>query len=182
MKRSSFKKFRDKRPAPVDEIHYTPYDIIWEQIRVDGIKYSVLHKPKKNNKDEWITRAIVKGVEDTNVEELTIPESVEFCDITFPVTWIGHIAFRNCFQLRKVHFPKTLQVIEMAAFFGCHNLDSVVLPDDFERIASEAFAYCHNLKLISVKNQSEISIGEDVFIGCNKNLIVINRDEEQETK
>lgn len=154
---------------------------ICEHVCIDGLMLTLedgLKGGADNGEPQQVHQAIVNGTTDLDVKTLTIPETVEYEGMTFPVRRIGIVAFQDCHRLRRIHFPSTLQAIDMEAFFGCYYLDNIVLPDGFKRLAYAAFGDCCRLKQISVKNLANINVAERVFAGCNENLIIINRDEE----
>lgn len=157
-----------------------------EQVLIDGVIYNVedgsYKCAEKNNKIESTHQAIVEGVEDKEIEELIIPESVTCGGMTFPVRIIGILAFKGCMKLRNIKFPESLRFINALAFDQCYLLDNIVLPDKFRRTDFGAFHDCHNLKHVSVKNIDDILIDESVFKGCNEQLKIESRDEKKNSK
>ena len=75
---------------------------------VDGVRYSV-------NNDS--TTVKVAGGEPTG--NLTIPESVTYGGISYPVTSIGNEAFDGCSGLTSVTIGNSVTSIGKKAFDGC---------------------------------------------------------------
>ena len=92
------------------------------EFTVDGVRYSV-------NKDS--TTVMVAGYPSGNepTGDLTIPESVTFGGISFPVTSIGGSAFDGCSGLTSVTIGNSVTEIGNSAFSGCSGLTSVTIPN-----------------------------------------------------
>ena len=102
-------------------------------------------------------------------------ESVEYGNpfLDAPVTsiyvpdgiWIGHSAFWNCKQLRRVRLPSDISEIGHDAFHGCSALEEITIPDTVINVRYNAFQDCTSLRRldfpISVKY-----VGQDVLAGC----------------
>ncbi len=84
---------------------------------VDGIYYSIL------NDDEV---AVTSG-EYSN--EVNIPETVTFDDVTYSVTAIDSTAFKGCSSLYWLTIPKTIRTIGKYAFQDCYNILYVNITD-----------------------------------------------------
>ena len=82
------------------------------EFTVDSVRYSV------NNGSTTVTVAgYPTGSKPTG--NLTIPESVTFGGISFPVTSIGNKAFYECTGLTSVTIPNSVTSIGIAAFYEC---------------------------------------------------------------
>ena len=89
------------------------------EFTVDGVRYSV------NDDNATVTVAgYPSGNEPTG--NLSIPESVTFRGISFPVTSIGKSAFRDCDGLTSVTIPSSVLYIGNQAFSSCNELTEVV--------------------------------------------------------
>ena len=117
---------------------------------------------------------------------VSIPESVEWNEMTFTVTGIGHRAFAYS-ELTGIHFPKTLTFIQDYAFeytplrsisipdhvtsigeflfTSCQELTEVTLPDGLTRIPDRTFRYCSKLSALAIPAGVE-TIGDWAFDGC----------------
>ena len=153
------------------------------EFTVDGVRYSV-------NDDN--TTVMVAGYPSGNepTGDLTIPESVTFGGISYPVTSIGDEAFCDCSGLTSVTIPNSVTEIGHRAFdeTAWYNNQpdglvyagpvaykykgtmpsgtSIVLKEGTKGIADRAFEDCFGLTSVSIPN-SVTEIGRYAFGGCN---------------
>lgn len=129
---------------------------------------------------------------DESLSEITIPDSV---------TSIGKYTFRNCTNLSTATLSKNLTEISDGLFmdsglekikynnsdnenvlssnikkigaeaFRGTKLESIYIPDGVETIEDRAFENCKDLTDVTISS-SVTSIGENVFAGCSKDLII----------
>lgn len=129
---------------------------------------------------------------DESLSEITIPDSV---------TNIGKYAFRNCTNLSTITLSKNMTEISEGLFmdsglekikynnsdnenvlssnikkigaeaFRGTKLESIYIPDGVETIEDRAFENCKDLTDVTISS-SVTSIGENVFAGCSKDLII----------
>ena len=126
---------------------------------VDGLRYSV------NNDYTTVTVAgYLSGSNPTG--DLTIPESVTFRGISFPVTSIGICAFQYCTGLTSVTIGNSVTKIGNYAFRNCTGLTSVTIGNSVTSIGDYAFLLCSGLTSITTPN-SVTSIGREAFGYCN---------------
>lgn len=93
----------------------------------------------------------------TKLHTINVPEQI---------TKIGEGAFYQCEQLPEFPFPATLTTIDDYAFSYCRNLDGIVLKGtNITRVGTGAFAY--NDKIEEIVIPEEVSIGEQLFVGCS---------------
>lgn len=90
------------------------------------------------------------------IVSVTIPESV---------TTIYHGAFRGCYTIREVKFPKGLKYIGNYAFAFLTELSQLDLPEGVVSMGMGAFRGCVGLKSIVVPDGT-LRIGNDCFYGC----------------
>ena len=114
---------------------------------VDGIYYNFL--------DDNNVEVTFKG--DINYDEeyfndIVIPQSVTYDDVTYMVTAIGREAFAECSQLTSVTFGDHVKSIGSSAFRQCTTLTCVTMPIGLERIGSSAFDNCTSLASITIPN------------------------------
>ena len=114
---------------------------------VDGIYYNFL--------DDNNVEVTFKG--DINYDEeyfndIVIPQSVTYNDVTYMVTAIGREAFAECSQLTSVTFGDHVKSIGSSAFRQCTTLTCVTMPIGLERIGSSAFDNCTSLASITIPN------------------------------
>ena len=88
------------------------------EFTVDGVRYSV-------NDDN--TTVMVAGYPSGSkpIGDLTIPESVTYGGISYPVTSIGNKAFFCCSGLTSVTIPNSVTSIGNYAFDGCSGLTRI---------------------------------------------------------
>ena len=153
------------------------------EFTVDGVRYSV-------NDDN--TTVMVAGYPSGNepTGDLTIPESVTFGGISFPVTSIGEGAFEDYSGLTSVTIPSSVTYIGKYAFYGTawYNNQpdglvyagpvaykykgtmpsgtSIVLKEGIKGIADYAFEGCRGLTSVTIGN-SVTSIGYYAFWDCS---------------
>ena len=119
---------------------------------------------------------------------ITIPATVVFDEVTYPVTKVGfgafsvsagltsvtlpvgideieRNAFYSCTSLGTVTLPAGLEIIGAEAFEGCSLLTSITLPDGLKEIHGTAFHNCALLASLHIPVSVNI-IGEQVFRGC----------------
>ena len=74
------------------------------------------------------------------IESATIPEKVNYCDITYVVKRIGAGAFEDCYALTSVTIPNSITSIESFAFKNCQSLNSIKIPQSVGFIKPTAFS------------------------------------------
>ena len=127
------------------------------EFTVDGVRYSV-------NNDNTTVTVVGYPLGSKPTGDLTIPESVTFGGISFPVTSIGRSAFEYCSGLTSVTIPGSVTSIGVWAFSNCTGLTSVTIPGSVTSIGVGAFFGCSGLKRIDAyPNPAKVSMGSDVF-------------------
>ncbi len=91
------------------------------------------------------------------LKELTLPDSLKIID---------HFTFYDCYYLRTVRMPKTLEFLGELSFAGCERLESIVVPDGLETILSCTFSLCLRLREVHIPH-SVTFIEYDAFYGCD---------------
>lgn len=74
------------------------------------------------------------------IASTTIPEKVNYCDITYVVKRIGAGAFEDCYALTSVTIPNSITSIESFAFKNCQSLNSINIPQSVVFIKPTAFS------------------------------------------
>ena len=78
---------------------------------------------------------------------------------------VGSFAFYECISMKKIILPATLENICTHAFEGCKSLNNVDFPISLKVIQDYAFSNCSSLTNIILHNN--VTLGYDVFEGCN---------------
>ena len=112
--------------------------------------------------------------------DVTIPATVSYRDVVYPVTAIDQSAFRDCYALTSVTIPASVTAIGENAFAGCTSLDSVEISDlsvwcsiDFFSKSSNPCNRAHHLYLNGTEivdlviPDSVSSISSFAFTGCS---------------
>ena len=94
-----------------------------------------------------------------------VQETVEYDGEAYTVTAIGDEAFNNCWGLKAVSLPSTLQTVGQLAFGYCTSLRSVSIPEEVTKIDNEAFTGCSALASVEIGSSVE-TIGDYAFFGC----------------
>ena len=118
---------------------------------VDGISYTI------SGSNVSVTSGAYTGA-------ITIPATVTYNSITYPVTAIGNMAFASCSDLTSVSIPSSVTAIGEDAFYHCTGLTSLVIPSSVSSIGNYAFEYA-GLTSITIPS-SVSSIGQHTFNFC----------------
>ena len=128
-------------------------DIIYK-----GIYYNINHKSQ--------TLKVV-GVSDMNISgELTIPDTIKYAGVKYPVNEILDQSFKDCKYIEFIQLPKTITIIGKGAFEGCLGLTSINLPEGITEIPERAFYNCSGLTSLTIP-KGMTSIGDLAFGGCS---------------
>ena len=99
------------------------------------------------------------------LEYVSIPSSVSYNGVNYPVKQIDEDAFRNSYELKSITIPNSVTCIGNHAFGGCSSLTSVMIPNSVTSIGGAAFYGCRSLPTITIPN-SVTSIGNAAFSYC----------------
>ena len=160
--------FIRSKEAKIREI--TPVDkkvteiIIPEKVVNDGITYTVVgFSGEFFSSLSYIKklvlpssfRSLPNSLSLYKLEEINIPESM---------LEIPNYCFVDCFELKKVIFPKNskLESIGISAFWGCKSLKEIDLPKSLKEIKPHAFRYS-GLEKITLP---ELKLNHGVFLFC----------------
>ena len=130
------------------------------EFMVDGVRYSV------NDDNKTVTVAGYPS-DSEPTGDLTIPETVTYGGISYPVTKIGVNAFRSCTGLTSVTIPNSVTYIGVGAFWACSGLTSITIPNSVTSIGRFAFNNCSGLTSVTwnAKNCNN-NASYPLFIGC----------------
>lgn len=99
------------------------------------------------------------------LEYVSIPSSVSYNGVNYPVKQIDEYAFRNSDELKSITIPNSVTCIGDYAFEACDSLNSINIPNSVTSIGWAAFNGCRSLPTITIPN-SVTSIGGIAFSGC----------------
>ncbi len=90
--------------------------------------------------------------------------------ITMPVSVqiIHEQAFSSCVQLEEIQIPTSVQRLEQNCFFHCSSLREILVPPSVrDSIPYQAFAYCTELQRATIEANVSF-IGVNAFSGCSQ--------------
>ena len=140
---------------------------------VDGIRYSVL-----SNSEVEVTSLNERpnyDSENYTEDNITIPATIEYNNVTYTVTRIGEDAFFGCSGLISVTIPNSVESIGNGAFWDCSGLTSVTIPNSVKSIEAWAFRYCSGLTSVTIPN-SVTSIENYAFVECSGLTSIVVED------
>lgn len=134
-----------------------------KKVEVNGICYNI-------NADERTAEVTFYGddwlfLQNNYTGNVSIPNSIEYGNITYHVTSIGEGAFYYCKKLKSVIVPESVNSIGDYAFANCIELDGVIIPENVTTIGTAAFRGCKSILSISIPN-SVLEIGSSAFQYC----------------
>lgn len=111
---------------------------------VDGIGYKV--------KGDEAEVTFMNYTGNSYADDVVIPSQVTYGGKTYPVTAIGHSAFRKCSRLKSLTLPNTIKSIGKYAFRDCYLLRSITIPSSVTVIDNAAFIGCYLLSNVTLNN------------------------------
>ena len=121
--------------TPVFNYTYTIVQIMKTfEFTVDGVRYSV-------NDDNTTVTVVGYPSGSKPTGDLTIPESVTYGGISYPVTEIGVGVFRDCSGLTSVTIPKSVTEIGNVAFCDCSGLTRIDAYPNPEKVSTGVYAF-----------------------------------------
>ena len=98
------------------------------------------------------------------IRTLSVPATISYRGVKFPVTGVDYIAFKDDTNLKSIKLGKNVKGIEAGAFEGCTSLTKVTMKSIIS-IGDDAFRDCTSLKTVTVGKDLAL-IGEYAFEGC----------------
>lgn len=111
--------------------------------------------------DTETKEATVTGGVGKNLYSVSIPDSIGYDNINYPITHVGKDAFKGYRGLTTVSLGNCLKVIEDNAFEGCVELVKLDMPNSLEIIKGGAFASC-GFSVVEIADGVK-EIGENAF-------------------
>lgn len=131
------------------------------------------------NKDEKTASVRCDELKADTLEEAIIPATINLWDVDFTVNEIHIKGFARCEHLKKVIIPNTIDRLLRSTFEYCKRLENVEIPASVKIFMPNLFYRCINLKRIVFENLEEsnsntegFNLNEDVFRGCNKDIVL----------
>lgn len=112
--------------------------------------------------DTETKEATVTGGVGKNLYSVSIPDSIGYDNINYPITHVGKDAFKGYRGLTTVSLGNCLKVIEDNAFEGCVELVKLDMPNSLETIKGAAFASC-GFSVVEIADGVK-EIGENAFL------------------
>ncbi|MBD5327584.1 MAG: leucine-rich repeat protein [Bacteroides sp.] len=133
-----------------------------ETIKINELAFVISH----TNNTATVTYAEQNSLGNyEGMQSVIVPETVEYEGESYKVVGIGDEAFNNCWGLKAVSLPSTLQSIGKLAFGYCTSLRSVTIPEEVTIVDNEAFTGCSALASVTIGGSVE-TIGDYAFFGC----------------
>ena len=129
---------------------------------IDGIEYNLYDKPISSD-GIMICAEVTQGDYSGYVN---IPNSVTYKGVTYPVIYIGMLAFYYEKDLTAVTIPNSVLGIHHRAFSNCSGLTSITIPNSVKSIGDEAFYECTGLTSLTIGNNVTI-IAKQAFAKCS---------------
>lgn len=111
--------------------------------------------------DTETKEATVTGGVGKKLYSVSIPDSIGYESINYPITHVGKDAFKGYRGLTTVSLGNCLKVIEDNAFEGCVELVKLDMPNSLETIKGGAFASC-GFSVVEIADGVK-EIGENAF-------------------
>lgn len=111
--------------------------------------------------DTETKEATVTGGVGNNLYSVSIPDSIGYESINYPITRVGKEAFKGYRGLTTVSLGNCLKVIEDNAFEDCVELVKLDMPNSLETIKGGAFASC-GFSVVEIADGVK-EIGENAF-------------------
>jgi hypothetical protein len=114
---------------------------------------------------------IMPGQTPYSHQSVTIPDSITYKGVNYPVTVIRNDAFKDCLSLTTITFasPSNIKQIGTQAFNNCNKLAHIDdIPKSVKVLGDEAFRYCGSLQSVSFESGSELQkLPASLFLECS---------------
>lgn len=148
----------------------------------DGLEYRL-------NKKERTASVCCDEVYSSTLEEAIIPAVLTVKGVDYTVNYIPLEGFEWCSNLRKIVIPNTIDRLLRSTFEHCLNLEYIEIPSSVKIFLPNLFYGCKSLKKIVYENLKEsnsntegFNLNEEVFNGCNPDVILEDRATGKEYK
>ena len=144
----------------------TPSNASAYDFMVDNIYYNVRNgQAEVTNKGHynWSSEDLV--LPDSYSGNVSIPSSVTYEGVSYPVTAIGQYAFKSCDKMTSIIIPNSVISIGKEAFFNCDSLITLTIPNSVTTIGDYAFKGCTRLSNITI-GSGVTGFGSIIFYWC----------------
>lgn len=105
---------------------------------------------------------------------LTIPSTVNWNGVTWPVVSIGPGAFYNCGDITSVVIGHGVTTLGNSAFSKCSGIDSVVIPASVTSIGTQTFGECSSLSSVWIHATIPPTTSTASFYNTSLSLCVLH--------
>lgn len=134
---------------------------------IDGLRYRLFNT---SDPYAWVLKRSDQPLAQTyQHQDVVIPETVTYNEITYRVVCIKDSAFLSCNKLVSVTIPETVTEIKRYAFKGSGNLTKVIFQSDNQDLilGNHVFEGCTVLTQINLPNGTQ-NIPQSAFEECNR--------------
>ena len=139
----------------------------------EGLEYTL------NSKEKTASVRCEGNCKDFLEGEIFMPQTIRYKDKDYTVNYIPLMGFAGCDKITKVIIPPTIDRLLRSTFEYCSDLVYVEIPASVKIFLPNIFFGCKNLKRIvfenlkeSNSNTEEFNLNEEVFNGCNPEVII----------
>lgn len=150
-------KEQQKQAEEKSYIVKAAFDTNLQEIIGEGLVYEVI--------DEDALEMRVATYHDVALEDIRVPNTVQYEKKEYRVTEIAESAFESNVLLRKITLPEGMTTVGNSAFYSCQELTEVEFSNTITTIGTSAFAECAKLSKITLPDSLE-SLGAEVFSNC----------------
>ena len=74
--------------------------------------------------------------------------------------------FHNCYKLKNINIPASVNTIEKLAFHNCSSLTSITIPENMTMLSSHCFRGCSSLEYMNISTGTTVITDEKTFENC----------------
>ena len=130
-----------------------------ETVKIGDLYFSISYPNATLLADQSNNKDVYKAL-----ENVTIPATFTYDQMTYTVNYIGTSAFEGCSNLRSVTIPSTIKTIAQYAFYQCSKLTEITIPEGVTSIGKGAFSYTA-ISTITIPS-TVTSMGDKPFYSC----------------
>ncbi|MBP5574809.1 MAG: leucine-rich repeat protein [Bacilli bacterium] len=136
-------------------------------IPAGGPTYATIEGFETPEEDDWIEGYYYDGV-------LTIPDSINYLGVDYPVKVIGALAFKDNDDIEEVYFNHSLVQICNKAFYHSNNI-SIINFDDCENLVEIGYSIFNDIQLLKKYENSQNDAIND-YIDKTATLATLNKN------